>query len=216
MKYKAMMNGKELVEHRMAGHEIVREMLNGRVIWEKNNEAIYKGKFDYTMNFAYPAGAVDPPGAQTKYMDEKVHFYGVKIEGNARIYIRTNEYGNVDYAYSACIKRNTDKTAYFNFVIAMDFMPSDGITANIFVSNSTRVNPQEEKKTLYINTLNIARVEPHIYAINGSYDPILLNEKDIYGVYLAARLPEIYSATPHLGGSHSDMQDAVAYVKSFL
>lgn len=84
-----------------------------------------------------------------------------------------------------------------------------------YVSNDIRKYPNETSKRVVLQTYKLGQVEDEIYTINGTYEPIFLDAKDVNGQYLVKGFGTKSFATGGGGiEKFKDINEAINFLKN--
>lgn len=213
MIYRAYAGGKEITGFRI-GDKSASEIWGGdTLLWKNNNRNLLAAEFYCT----YPSNVFwSSTGLKTQYMEELVFHY------NMHVYVKCSPIIHPDesmYKYSWVYYYKYLSIGVLEFQLLIK--ASDVFETEIYkyVSNDTRVNTNEKPKKVVLQHYNLAKTTDGIYTINGTYTPILFDEKDLSGNYLVEKFGRRSFSHGVWGDgllkSFTDMGEAIDYLKNF-
>lgn len=208
MIYRAYANGEEITGFPINGVE-TKEIWGGdTLLWKKSED---EKTFSTTLFCTYPTSIFNTAsGLDTNFMSDRVFHYNVYIEIMCSAY--HNSSGRVSWAYY--YKYRDEGFLELQLILKAKSVSKFNIYK--YVTNDTRRQPDTEYKKVILQNYNLKKASDGLYTLNGTYEPVLLNDKDKNGEYLVKG----FRATSFASGgtfieSFKDINQAIEYVKSF-
>lgn len=207
--YRAYANGKEITDFPINGVE-TKEIWGGdTLLWKKKED---ERTFSVTLYCTYPTSAFNTAsGLDTDFMSDKVFHYNVYIEITGSLY--SDNYGN---RYSWAYYYKYHEEGFLEFQLILKAKSVSGFNIYKYVANDTRKQPNTEKKEVILQNYNLRKTNDGLYTINGTYNPVFLDDKDKNGKYLIKGFGAKSFAS---GGTYierfTDINEAIKYVESF-
>lgn len=209
MIYKAFLNRQEITGFPVKGKDIAEIYGGDTLLWKKEQQG---RELKVTFFLTYPTSAFNTAsGLKTSFMDERVFHYDTYLNVTCAPYINSSLWGGYSCAYY--YKYRDEGFLEFQFLLrAKSVSKTEFYT---YVSNDIRKHPEETYKKVTLQTYKLGKVEDEIYTINGTYEPIFLDAKDINGQYLVKGFGVKSFATGGIGiEGFKDINEAINFLKN--
>ena len=209
MIYKAFLNRQEITGFPVNGVETTEIYGGDTLLWKKGEQG---RELRVTFFLGYPTSAFNTAsGLKTSFMDERVFHYNTYLDVTCTPYINSSVWGHYSWAYY--YKYRDEGFIEFQFLLRAKSVSK--LEFYTYVSNDIRKYPNETSKQVVLQTYKLGQVEDEIYTINGTYEPIFLDAKDVNGQYLVKGFGTKSFATG--GGAiegFKDINEAINFLKN--
>ena len=208
MIYKAFLNRQEIEDFPINGVNTDEIYGGDTLLWKKEEQGV---ELKVTFFLTYPTSKFNTAsGLKTSFMDERVFHYNTYLDVTCTPYINSSRrYYSCAYYY----KYRDEGFMEFQFLLRAKSVSK--LEFYTYVSNDTRKHPDETIKQVVLQRYKLVQVEDEIYTINGTYEPIFLDAKDVNGQYLVKGFGVKSFAT---GGidikGFKDINEAVNFLKN--
>lgn len=209
MIYKAFLNRQEITGFPVKGKDITEIYGGNTLLWKKGEQGRELG---VTFFLGYPTSAFNTAsGLKTSFMDERVFHYNTYLDVTCTPYINLSVWGGYSWAYY--YKYRDEGFMEFQFLLRAKSVSK--LEFYTYVSNDIRKYPDETSKRVVLQTYKLGQVEDEIYTINGTYEPIFLDAKDVNGQYLVKGFGTKSFATGGGGiEGFKDINEAINFLKN--
>lgn len=209
MIYKAFLNRQEITGFPVKGKDITEIYGGDTLLWKKGEQGRELG---VTFFLGYPTSAFNTAsGLKTSFMDERVFHYNTYLDVICTPYINSSVWGGYSWAYY--YKYRDEGFIEFQFLLRAKSVSK--LEFYTYVSNDTRKYPDETSKQVVLQTYKLGQAEDEIYTINGTYEPIFLDAKDVNGQYLVKGFGTKSFATGGGGiEGFKDINEAINFLKN--
>lgn len=209
MKYKAFLNRQEITGFPVKGKDITEIYGGNTLLWKKEEKGV---ELKVTFFLTYPTSKFNTAsGLKTSFMDERVFHYNTYLDVTCTPYINSSLWGYYSCAYY--YKYRDEGFMEFQFLLRAKSVSK--LEFYTYVSNDTQKHPDETIKQVVLQRYKLGQVEDEIYTINGTYEPIFLDAKDVNGQYLVKGFGTKSFATGGIGiDGFKNINEAVNFLKN--
>lgn len=209
MRYRAFANGQEITEFPINGVNTDEIWGGDTLLWKKEQGT----ELQVTLFCTYPTSKFNAAsGLDTSFMTEKVFHYNVYID------VKCTPFTNPDnfiYSYSWAYYYKYREEGFLEFQLLLRAKNVSEFNIYKYVANDTRKHPEEEAKQVILQRYELKEAADGLYTINGNYEPVSLDDKDINGKYLISGFGTKSFASGGTGiKSFQDVNEAIEYLNS--